>query len=93
MDELEQAWPDPDRRDGALERLLIRVHSHQVELAPADLLALRFASHGLTEAETAAAIGYSKATVHDRLKRCRRLLAAKSTTQAVAEALRQGLIS
>ena len=100
MHELQESWPDPDRRDDALLRLLARVLStptgpadKAVTLSPAQRRVLTAAAAGLAEREAAAALGISHATVNKTLATCRRLLAAKNTAHAVANAFRLGLIS
>ena len=85
-----EGWTDPDRREYALTRLAHVVAN--AELSPGDLLALRYMSHGLTEAETGDALGVGRYAIHDRIERCRIRLGCKTTTHAVAQALRQGLI-
>jgi DNA-binding CsgD family transcriptional regulator len=62
------------------------------ELSPVELLMLQYASRGLDANETAAAESKSRWTVLRQLERARMKLNARSTTQAVAEAIRRGLI-
>lgn len=88
---LDAEWPDPDRRENALERLLLRVA--ECELSPAEVGCLQGIASGLTERETAEAFGWNKDSVHKMLERARRLLGAKTSAQAVAIALRAGLIT
>jgi DNA-binding CsgD family transcriptional regulator len=88
-------WPDPDRREDALQRLAERVAQPRrsgVRLTPHQVRCLQAASHGLQAHETAEAFGVGVESVKTHLKLARRALAAKTTTQAVAEALRQGLM-
>lgn len=56
------------------------------------LEALSYHSHGLVESECADAMGVSCETVKTHLEVARRSLGAKTTTHAVAIALRLGLI-
>ena len=60
--------------------------------APRELEVLRYASHGLTEYESADAMGVSAGTVNGYMQQVRRELRAKTWTHAVAIALRLGLI-
>lgn len=95
MDELEALWPDPARREDALERVTVRVgvgDLRRQELDRKDRDVLQAVSVGLTSIEAAEVLGVPHETVKDRLKACRRVLRAKTTTHACCEALRQGLI-
>jgi len=91
---IEQLWPDPDRREDALERLLVRVYSttERTHVTPAELRALQALSVGLDEHGCAAVLGVGHETVKRQLVKARRALRAKNTTHACCEALRQGLI-
>jgi DNA-binding CsgD family transcriptional regulator len=103
--DLEHLWPDPDRRDSACMRALIRVAAQPerwtIKAAPmvprdsltdAELRTLQAMSVGLSRYEAAEVLGVGLETVKDRLKVARRILAAKTTAHACCEALRQGLI-
>jgi DNA-binding CsgD family transcriptional regulator len=57
-----------------------------------ELDCLRYTSHGLTAQECSEAMHYGVTSVEDALARARRDLGAKTTTHAVAIALRLGLI-
>lgn len=94
MTELEHVFPDPDRRDDALERLLTDVYSttERTQLTAAELRALQASSVGLDGYGAAAVLGVAYETVKSQLKTGRRALRAKNTTHACCEALRQGLI-
>lgn len=99
MDALRERWPDPDLRDDALTRLLGRVLAtpggapgEPVALSPEQRRCLSATAAGLRRNEAAAALGLSPHTVHSHLRHISRLLAAKNTTHAVANALRLGLI-
>ena len=105
MDELAQRWPDQDRRDDALLRLLLRTATQAERWClpnprvPRDALneterrALEAMSRGLTMTEAAVVLGVPLELLKSRLKMARRVLAAKNTTHACCEALRQGLIT
>jgi hypothetical protein len=93
VDELEQAWSDPDRRQAALGRLQTRVDLARSELLGAEVLLLRALSHGLTEAEAAVVLGWTGPSTRERAKRARLVLGCKSNLHAVATALRAGVIS
>ena len=108
MESLRDAWPDPDRRDGALIRLAQRVlggvgtvnrHNHyhrprseRVQLNKGEWYALVCASHGMSRAESAEILGVCAETIANRRERAQRILRAKNTTHAVAIAIRCGLI-
>lgn len=95
MTELEQSWPDPDRRDEALTRALIRVHSQpdpRETLTDRERQVLTALAHGLDGPEAGALLGIRPGTVRELTGNARRALRAKTTPHAVAEALRRGLI-
>ena len=92
---LASVWRDEDRRDDALARLAERVYRDDPDarsLTDTEIKYLAAAAHGLDWRETASVYGVSPETVRAGLKRSRRVLAAKTTTHAVAIAFRQGLI-
>lgn len=93
--ELPPEWSDPDRAEGALERLANDALLTPRGPAPArrQLEVLQEMSMGLSYAETAAALGISIETVKEHMKRVRERLGARNTNQAIAEALRRGLIA
>ena len=62
------------------------------DLSEPELMVLRYASRGLTTGETAVAVGRSIETVKSHRKHARWKLDARTTTQAVAEAIRRYLI-
>lgn len=95
MSVLAQDWPDPDRRDKALERILLTIAAttERGALTPMEIRVLTVMSHGPTENEAATLIGVSLETVKWHTKGARRALRAKNTTHAVAIALREGFIS
>jgi DNA-binding CsgD family transcriptional regulator len=62
------------------------------DLSPMEILTLKYASRGLKAPEIADALGKSYQTVKTQLESARLKLNAKTTTQAVAEAIRRGLI-
>lgn len=95
MDELEQLWPDDDRRDNGLCKALRDIERQQdpsPDLTPCEIRCLQAASAGLQTKEIALVYGMSYLTVQDQLKAARRRLRAKNTTHAVAMGLRAGLI-
>ena len=89
-------WPDPDLREDALMRTLIRVYAQpdpREVLTPRELEVLVGLSRGLGRQGTADLLGVSPETVKAQSVTARRALRAKNTTHAVAEALRRGLIT
>ncbi len=89
-------WSDPDRRDDALMRCLLRVvvqPEPRDTLTERELRALECMSRGLERTGTAAVLGVSTDRVAGMLTVARRVLRAKNTTHACCEALRQGLIT
>lgn len=92
MVELEHLWPDPDRRDDALERLAARVEVGRATLTECERRCLIAASAGLDRRETALIYSVTPETIDKQLLMARRRLRAKNTTHAVAQAIRQGLI-
>jgi DNA-binding NarL/FixJ family response regulator len=92
--DLEQLWPDPDRRDEALERLAGRIGRQPDEaLTPEQARTLELLSHGVGVKGTAELTHYSISTIASHVRAARRILQAKDTTHAVANALRAGIIS
>ncbi len=91
-------WSDEARRDEALLKLLVRVHSTpwpadaEMDLTPLELRCVVAASHGLGNIETADLYGYKYETVKTQMAIALRKLGAKNRTHAVAKALRRGLI-
>jgi DNA-binding CsgD family transcriptional regulator len=94
VDELERAWPDPDRRDEALGRLAGRIATQQErgDLTPTEARVLEARSRGLGNIGAAALLGLSVPAVEAHVKLARRILRAKDTPHACCEALRRGLI-
>jgi DNA-binding NarL/FixJ family response regulator len=91
--EIERLWPDPDRRHDALLRCLVDVYIDEHELlTERQRRVLEAFSYGLNREQVAEALGVELETVKHHLRLATRALAAKSTTHAVALALRQGLI-
>jgi DNA-binding CsgD family transcriptional regulator len=64
-----------------------------VKLTRQEHSALSYASYGLTRRRIAVAMGLQPSTVRDHLRSARYRLCARTITQAVAEAIRQGLIT
>ena len=106
MSSLRGVWPDDDRRDAALRRILARTNGLAFPNAPrgrgtasdggylsaSELRALVCMSHGVGEEGAADILGVSVRTVRETLLAARRRLQARDTTHAVAEALRRSLI-
>jgi DNA-binding NarL/FixJ family response regulator len=92
--DLEQLWPDPDRRDDALIRCLTDVYAYEPPdaLTPQEVRVIGALSHGLGDNGAADTLGLSFESVKLSSKLARRKLRAKNTTHACCEALRQGLI-
>jgi LuxR family transcriptional regulator, quorum-sensing system regulator SdiA len=91
--------PTPDERilDAITSdmRRLNREHygnAPTLRLSPAEERALRLAAYGLTRPEAAQRVGVSKETIKAQLDSARAKLGARTTTQAVAMAIRTGLI-
>ena len=103
---LPRMWPDDDRRDAALGRIVARTNGVARSsggrrrpvteggeyLSVAELRALLCMSYGLGARGAADVLGVSESTVRAHLTQARRRLRAKDTTHAVAEALRRSLI-
>lgn len=88
-----ELMPDPDRRDEALLRCLVDVHSYEPELlTPAQTRVLGALSHGLGDRGAADLLGVTVESVKEAAKLARRKLQARNTTHACCEALRRGLI-
>lgn len=62
-------------------------------LTPRELAVLRLSSLGQAAAEVSGALGLSEETIRSHLKKAQQKLGARNRTQAVAEAIRQHLIS
>lgn len=106
-DSLDDLWPDPDRRNAALERLALLVHggervhnerrqrprqgAHDL-LSPIEVRCLLVLSHGVGLRGAAELLGVGLETVKTHTKHARWKLRAKNTTHAVAIAIRQGII-
>ena len=96
-------WDDPDRADDAFYRLskdlsgvpvnLRLVDGPRRPISDAERRVVQAIASGLTESEAAEALGLSPYTVSDHMKRVRRVLRAKTSTQACVIALRKGLIA
>lgn len=94
-----RSWPDPDRRDGALARLRLRVErqpprfrGRRVELGEGELRALEALSHGVGYQGASELLDVSLDTVKEQMRLARHVLGAKDTTSACCEAIRRGLI-
>lgn len=72
--------PDPDR------------FGSRGQLTPRELAVLRLTSMGAQSSEVAAALDIGAETVRSHLKKAQSKLGVRNRTQAVAEALRQGMI-
>ena len=75
-----------------MDDLELLVERHVPKLTGPELDALRWAAAGLTAAMTARVFCKSRDTVSNQLDSARLKLAAKTKTQAVARAMRHGLI-
>jgi DNA-binding CsgD family transcriptional regulator len=94
MDALYDLWPDEDRRDDALIRVGVAVYGgERTGVTPAEVRVLQAVSVGLGYDGAADVLGVGVETVKTHLLHARRKLQAKNTTHAVAEALRQHLIT
>jgi DNA-binding NarL/FixJ family response regulator len=105
---LDADWPDPDRRDEALWRGLIKVAAAPLvdeaslgklgsgnpgrDPSKEELEVLEAFSRGLEWEGVAEILGRNFHTVKSQAKHARFLLQAKNTTEACCEALRRGLI-
>lgn len=93
-----QGWKPPPLRTEQTDALLDDMQRmgsdrrHTFDLTGREVQHLKLASKGLTEDLMAKVIGLSPDTVKHRSKAIRRKLGAKSTTHAVAIALREGII-
>jgi LuxR family quorum sensing-dependent transcriptional regulator len=68
------------------------IFGSQGRLTPRELAVLRLVSTGAQFREVAGALGLGDETVRSHLKKAQTKLGVRNRTQAVAEALRQGLI-
>ncbi len=110
---LEESWPDEERREAALVRLLQRCLADRrstngrgaidrrrryyrpppsLELTDKELLVLKALSHGLTLIDAADVTGFKYEWCKEALKNIKRKLGAMTRIQAVAIAIRLGLI-
>lgn len=102
---VDREMPDPDRRDFALERIGAAVkHAHELwpssippdphsrDRRPRYLDVLQEISDGHSHATAARELGISLQTVRSHLRKARTVFNAKTTPQAIIEALRRGLI-
>ena len=64
----------------------------RVQLTPRELAVLRLASIGAQASEVAKALDIGAETVRSHLKKAQSKFGARNTANAIAEALRQGLI-
>jgi DNA-binding NarL/FixJ family response regulator len=103
-----EEWADPDRRDEALWRVLLKVAaaplvdeaslslvvSGRVEgdPSPQELQVLEAFSHGLGYRSIGETLGRPLETMKAQVKHAKFLLRSKTTTEACCEALRRGLI-
>lgn len=82
-DDEESDWP---------HRLATAIATVKETLTPPEHLVLQFASRGLVKNEIAEVAGLSPDTVKTHLTHVRQKLRAKNTTQAVGNAVRDGII-
>ena len=96
MDALNKSWPDRDLQEDALFRLAKDINEatsrEYEELAPMEKRALETISYGVGNDGAAVILGVGVETLKTQLHVARLKLGAKTTTHAVAIALRQGLI-
>ena len=91
-------WSDPDRRDDALIRVLVRAHSqpwpHETRenLTDKERRLVQALASGLTIKEAAVVLGVTFHTARVEVRRVRRMLQAKTNAHAVAVAMRRGEI-
>ena len=76
----------------ALSRPVIEALNGRMKLTPAEVQCLEFAGQGLISEEIAAAMSQTLARVDGHLKSATRKLGAANRSQAVAEAMRRGVI-
>ncbi len=96
MNELEELWPDDDRRDGALERLAITVNGARgIATKPTahELRLVTCRSHGLGVHGTCDALGLGYEAVKSSLRLASRRVGAKDTPHLIAICLREGWIT
>ncbi len=96
MNELEDMWPDDDRRDLALERLAITVNgtrSTRSKPTPHELRLVTCRSHGLGVRGTCDTLGLGYEAVKSSLSLARRRVGAKDTPHLIAICLREGWIT
>lgn len=70
---------------------LLNTMGRETRISKGETRALHAASHGLTEQMTADTYNVSPETIHSQLRTARLKLRAKTTTHAVAIAIRTGL--
>ena len=93
---IEMGWRPPVPKTEQTQALLDDMRTmnplNTLELAPREIQHLRLAATGISEAVMAEALGLSPLTIQSRGKKLRRKLGAKNTTEAVAIAIREGVI-
>lgn len=72
--------------------LMRRFAATELRLSSGELICLRLASGGLTSEQIAAESGYQVDTVNTYIKNATKKVGASNRTQAIAEAIRRGLI-
>lgn len=94
MNDLEHLMPDEDRREQALENMLLAVHRmpERTDLTAQEIKVLQAFSFGLDSKGVSYVLGMNEHNVMAYRKKILRALRAKNTTHAVAEGLRQKLI-
>lgn len=73
-------------------RLMRRFAAAELRLSAGEVLCLRLASSGLTSEQIAQESGYQVDTVNTYIKNATKKVGASNRTQAIAEAIRRGLI-
>jgi len=91
-------WRPPPLSNAQAARLLediarVDLHGQNVELAPTERRVLQLVADGAGEDRAAEILGRSPETIKTQTKRIRLKLGARTITQAVAIAMRKGLIS
>lgn len=72
--------------------ILDRYASQHLEITPGELLCLQFASRGLTSEEIASESGYEVRTIDSYIRSVTKKMKVSNRVEAVAEAIRRGLI-
>ncbi|MFD1747501.1 LuxR C-terminal-related transcriptional regulator [Rhizobium helianthi] len=82
----------PAAHNAITGRLMRRFAASELRLSTGEVLCLRLASRGLTSEQIALESGYQVDTVNTYIKNATKKVGASNRTQAIAEAIRRGLI-